>query len=89
VAAGVLKLHYPIFALSVAVSSAAWAGIFLLLGVLFGTRLEHSIRASPAWFIAGAVLVVAAAIGIFVFRSRQIEGAKHSGTLPTSEASQP
>lgn len=89
VAAGVLKLRYPIFALSVAVSSAAWAGIFLLLGVLFGTSLERSIRASPLWFIGGTVLIVAAAIGIAVFRNRQIEAAKHPGAMPTPETPQP
>src|SRR2546425_27064 len=73
VAAGLLKLRYPVFAVSVAVSAAAWAGIFLALGVIFGTSIEHSIRASPLWFIGGAVLIVAAVIGIAVFRRRQIE----------------
>jgi membrane-associated protein len=71
VAAGVLKLPYRIFAISVAVSSAAWAGIFLLLGVLFGDSLERSIRGSPLLYggvAAGIALVV---IAVAVIRSRR------------------
>jgi membrane protein DedA with SNARE-associated domain len=85
VAAGVLKLRYPIFAVSVAVSAAAWAGIFLTLGVLFGTRIEDAIRSSPVWFAAGAVAVVAAAIGVWLFRRRQLHAARESKTSAPSE----
>ena len=76
VAAGVLKLRYPIFAISVAVSAAAWAGIFLALGVLFGTRIEDAIRSSPVWYIAGAAALVAAAIAVWIFRRRQLHAAR-------------
>jgi membrane protein DedA with SNARE-associated domain len=71
VAAGVLKLPYRIFAISVAVSSAAWAGVFLLLGVLFGDSIERSIRSSPLVYggVAGAIVVV---VLVFAFiRSRR------------------
>lgn len=76
VAAGVLKMPYRIFAVSVAVSSAAWAGIFLLLGVLFGDRLERSIRGSPLLYggvVGGIALVV---IAVAVIRSRRTREAE-------------
>ena len=71
VAAGVLKLPYRIFAISVAVSSAAWAGVFLLLGVFFGDSLERSIRSSPLVYggVAGGIVLVV--IAVAVIRSRR------------------
>ena len=73
-AAGVLKLPYRIFAVSVAVSSAAWAGVFLLLGVLFGDSIEQSIRSSPLVYggVAGAIVVVILAFA-FIRSRRQNE----------------
>lgn len=66
VAAGVLKLRYSIFAVSVAISSAAWAGAFLLLGAVFGSSLERSIRSTPLLY-AGVVGAVAVAVAVVVF----------------------
>jgi membrane protein DedA with SNARE-associated domain len=78
VAAGILKLHYSIFAISVAVSSAAWAGVFLLLGVLFGESLERSIRSSPLLYggVAGGIVVVIVAVAVIRAR-RQREKEPH------------
>lgn len=39
VAAGVLRVPYRVFAVSVAISSAVWAAILLALGVRFGARV--------------------------------------------------
>src|SRR3977135_2683081 len=69
VAAGVLKLKYRTFALSVAVSSAAWAAIFLILGAVFGPSIERSIRTRPWLYVAGTagavlVVVVVAVVGV-------------------------
>lgn len=71
VAAGILKLPYRIFAISVAVSSAAWAGVFLLLGVLFGDSLERSIRSSPLVYGGGAAVIVVLILGVAFLRSRR------------------
>lgn len=71
VAAGVLKLRYPIFAISVAVSSAAWAGVFLLLGVLFGDRIEKSIRSSPLAYGGVAAVIVVVIVVVAFLRSRR------------------
>jgi membrane protein DedA with SNARE-associated domain len=77
VAAGVLKLRYRIFAISVAISSSAWAGVFLLLGVLFGDRIERSIRSSPLAYggVAAAIVLIVVAFA-FVRSRRNSEGEK-------------
>jgi membrane protein DedA with SNARE-associated domain len=71
VAAGVLKLKYSTFALSVAVSSAAWAGIFLALGAVFGPSIERSIRSRPWLYVAGTAVVVLVVVAVAVIRSRR------------------
>jgi membrane protein DedA with SNARE-associated domain len=71
VAAGVLKLPYRTFVVSVAISSAAWAGLFLLLGLLFGDSVERSIRSSPLLYGAGGAAIVAVVVVVAVIRSRR------------------
>ncbi len=71
VAAGILKLRYRIFAISVAISSAAWAAVFLLLGVLFGDSLERSIRSSPLAYGGVAAMIVVVILGVAFIRSRR------------------
>ena len=71
VAAGVLKLRYGVFVLSVVVSSAAWAGLFLILGAVFGPSIERSIRSSPLLYVAAAVALVLVVAGVAVVRSRR------------------
>src|SRR5260370_29928191 len=69
VVAGILELPYRIFAISVAVSSAIWAGVFLALGVVFGSGIEKSIRSNLLVFGAVVVvIIVVVAAGAF-FRS--------------------
>jgi membrane protein DedA with SNARE-associated domain len=71
VAAGILKLRYRVFAISVAVSSAAWAGVFLLLGVVFGDSLERSIRGSPLVWGGVAAFIVVVVVAVAFLRSRR------------------
>jgi membrane protein DedA with SNARE-associated domain len=71
VVAGLLELPYGIFAISVAVSSAIWAGVFLVLGVVFGSSIEKSIRSNLLLFGAVAVLVVAVVAVVAFVRSRR------------------
>ena len=71
VVAGILELPYPIFALSVAVSSAVWAGVFLGLGAVFGNSIEKSIRSNLLLVgVVAAVLVVVGA-AVAYLRSRR------------------
>lgn len=76
VAAGVFRVSYPVFAAGVAVSTAIWAGIVLIIGINFGARLESFLRVhSFMYFIWGAI-VVALAVGIFVGQRRDEAAAK-------------
>ncbi len=74
VAAGILNLRYPVFAISVAVSSSAWAALFLLLGAIYGDRIEHSIRSSPLLYGSVLIAVIVIAAVVIVWRRR---GASH------------
>jgi membrane protein DedA with SNARE-associated domain len=65
-AAGVFRVPYPMFAASVAVSTAIWAGVFLIVGINFGGRLEAFLRVhrEASWLFV-AVIVVVVATGLF------------------------
>ena len=67
VAAGALKVSYPVFAASVAVSTAIWAGVVMTIGVTFGPRMEAflNVHRVTYWIWAGVVLVM---IGVIVYR---------------------
>jgi membrane protein DedA with SNARE-associated domain len=73
VAAGVLRVKYTVFAASVAVSTAIWAGIVLIVGINYGPRMGGFLQAHRQlyWLWAAIVLVM---IVLIVFRSRR----KHS-----------
>jgi membrane-associated protein len=71
VVAGLLELPYPVFAASVAVSSAVWAGVFLILGVVFGGGIEKSIRSNLVLFGEGAVVIVVIVAVVAWVRTRR------------------
>jgi membrane protein DedA with SNARE-associated domain len=59
VAAGILKVRWQVFALSVGVSTAIWAGIFLVVGIVYGSRFENFLRLhSSLYFVWGALIVL-------------------------------
>jgi membrane protein DedA with SNARE-associated domain len=71
VAAGILELPYRAFVISVAVSSSIWAGLFLVVGAVFGASVVRSIRANT-WIYAGvAVAVVVIVATVVLIRSRR------------------
>jgi len=71
VAAGILELPYRLFVISVLVSSATWAGLFLTLGAVFGNSVVKSIRANT-WIYAGVAVAVVVIVALVVFlRSRR------------------
>ncbi len=71
VAAGILELPYRAFVVSVAVSSATWAGFFLALGAVFGNSVVNSIRANT-WIYFGAAVALIVIVALFFFlRSRR------------------
>jgi membrane protein DedA with SNARE-associated domain len=74
VAAGLLRVPYRIFAPSVAISTAIWAGVWILLGARFGSRLTRflELHRSTYLLLVVALLVV---LAIFFFRRRRAQGA--------------
>jgi membrane protein DedA with SNARE-associated domain len=59
VAAGILRVRWQVFALSVGVSTAIWAGIFLVVGIKYGSRFENFLRLhSSLYFLWGAIIVL-------------------------------
>jgi len=71
VAAGVLKVSYPVFAASVAVSTAIWAGVVIIIGINFGPRMEQFLRLhrETYWMWAAVVLVMIIVIAYRVHRA--------------------
>lgn len=69
-AAGVFRVPYPVFAASVAVSTAIWAGVFLIVGINFGGRVEAFIRLhrETYWLFLAAIVVV---VSLSLFRRRR------------------
>jgi membrane protein DedA with SNARE-associated domain len=63
-------VKYSVFAASVAVSTAIWAGIVLLVGINFGPRMGQFLRLhrETYWLWAGVVLLM---IILIVFRMRR------------------
>ena len=71
VMAGILELPYRAFVISVAVSSAAWAGLFLTLGAVFGDSVVRSIRANTYLYAAVVVAIVVIVATVVLLRSRR------------------
>ena len=68
VVAGVFKIRYPVFAASVAVSTAIWAGVVMVIGVNFGPRMEAFLRLHREIVLLWAVVVVV--MVFFIVRRR-------------------
>jgi membrane protein DedA with SNARE-associated domain len=69
VMSGIFQLPYRVFAPSVAVSSAIWAGIWLVLAYRYGKAALHLVTGNPNVYIAIAiaVAVVAAFVGVRIW----------------------
>jgi len=68
VAAGVFRIRYSLFAASVAVSTALWAGLVMIIGINFGPRMEAFVRLHREIVLLWAVLVVV--MVFFIVRRR-------------------
>jgi membrane protein DedA with SNARE-associated domain len=69
VAAGVFKVAYPVFAASVAVSTAIWAGVVMVLGINFGPRMEAFLRLPREMFWLWAAVVVGMLVLVLIRRN--------------------
>lgn len=70
VAAGIFRVQWPTFAASVAVSSAIWAGVVLVIGVAVGPGLERFLTLHSYMYFIWGGLVVALIVWQF-FASRR------------------
>ena len=66
VASGIFEVPYPIFAASVAVSTAIWAGVVLIIGIKFGPHLADLLRAHGFLYFVWGAIVVALVLTIFI-----------------------
>jgi membrane protein DedA with SNARE-associated domain len=66
VAAGVFRVRYPLFAVSVAISTAIWAGVVIIIGINYGNRLEHFLLLHSYMYVVWAAIIVAILAGHFV-----------------------
>lgn len=66
--AGASRVSYPKFAASVAVSTSAWAALWLWLGGRFGPALGHFFAVNR-WALAGAGLLVVAVVAMTLVRA--------------------
>src|SRR6266576_1682483 len=66
VACGVFRVPYRLFAPSVAVSTAIWAGVVLIIGINFGPRLADLLRAHSYLYFAWGAIVLLLVLSVFV-----------------------
>jgi membrane protein DedA with SNARE-associated domain len=78
VAAGIFRVPYVVFAPSVAVSTAIWAGVVLIIGINFGPRLGDLLRAHSFLYFAWGAIVVFLVLSVFI---RQRIRAAKAGSL--------
>lgn len=86
VAAGVFRVPYRVFAPSVAVSTAIWAGVVLIIGVNFGPRLGRLLQAHAFLYFAWAAIVLGLVLTIFI-RQRIRAARDRSGRSVESRSS--
>jgi membrane protein DedA with SNARE-associated domain len=74
VGAGIFNVSYPMFAISVVISTTAWAGIFMFLGFTLGAHAGRLIHQYRALYLLAPVIVGAFLIyfGIRVWRTRDV-----------------
>ena len=78
-AAGVLKVKYSVFAASVAVSTAIWAGVVLIIGINFGPQMGHFLRLHrEMYWLWAAVVLVMIILVVYRMRRKASMGPHHS-----------
>ena len=71
VAAGVFQVPYRVFAPSVAVSTAIWAGVVLIIGINFGPHLARLLEAHAFLYFVWGLIVVGLIAVMFVRQQRR------------------
>jgi membrane protein DedA with SNARE-associated domain len=71
VAAGVFQVPYRVFAPSVAVSTAIWAGIVIIIGINYGPRLADLLRAHSFLYFTWGAIVGGLIVSVFIRQRRR------------------
>ena len=87
VASGVFQTPYRVFAPSVAISSAIWAGIVLYIGVNYGPKFENLLRAHTSLYFIWAGLVALLILTIFVRQRRRLARDRARASSPAAKPS--
>ncbi len=81
VASGIFRISYRVFAASVAVSTAIWAGVVLIIGVNYGPRLSELLRVHGfLYFIWGGIVL---ALVSTIFTRQRLRKRRGRVTIPT------
>ena len=92
VASGIFHVRYRVFAASVAVSTAIWAGVMLIIGINFGPRLADLLRAHSFLYFVWGAIVLGLVGSIFVrqrLRARRAAMNKPDRPLGSPSSSKP
>jgi membrane protein DedA with SNARE-associated domain len=89
VAAGVFEVPYRVFAPSVAVSTAIWAGVVLIIGVKFGPRLGTLLQAHTFLYFAWGAIVVGLIVSIFVRQRLRAARGRRARSVESRSSSTP
>ena len=85
VAAGVLRVRYLVFLASVAVSSAVWAGVWIVVGAIYGRRVTRyfELHRHTYLLVPAALVLLAAVLLVRYLRTRRHAGPDEaSGPVP-------
>jgi membrane protein DedA with SNARE-associated domain len=78
VAAGIFRVPYRVFIASVAISTAVWAGFFMMLGAVFGGRIGYLLQLHREGYVilpAGIVLAFGVYLLLLLRRTAKAEPA--------------
>src|SRR5438094_4303375 len=84
VASGIFEVPYRVFAASVAVSTAIWAGVVVIIGIKYGPRLENLLRAHTSLYFIWGGIVLALVASIFI--RQQLRNRRAAGRVAPVEA---
>lgn len=82
IAAGILRVRYPLFMGCVAISTAIWAAIFMVVGDAIGDEVAGMVRGHPGAYllIPALVLLMCGYVGVRLLRYRP---PNHRPTAPS------
>lgn len=84
VAAGILRVRWQVFATSVGISTAIWAGIFLVVGIKYGSRFENFLRLHSSLYLVWGGIIALLIAGHFIRRGLKETREKPDGKGPQS-----